>query len=100
VQGSAAPLAAGARGQQQQVVTAVDLAKSRSMRRTSCSGGGGQGGSYGSRQPEAPGYLGAARSNASGARGVGAAAGKAVYGQRQLQGGGRRVVAGEFDDYY
>jgi hypothetical protein len=103
VQGGAPPLAANARGQpqQQQVMTAVDLAKSRSMRRTSSSGGGGQGGSYGSRQPEAPGYLGAARSNAAGVRGVGAAAGKAVYGQRQLQGrgGGRKVAAGEFDDY-
>lgn len=94
--------APGARGQQQQqpVVTAVDLAR-RNMRRTSSSGGATQGGVYGSRQPETPGYLGAARDNAAGVRGVGGAAGKAVYGPRQLQGrnGGRGLVAGGFEDY-
>jgi hypothetical protein len=106
VQAGASPMSAGARGQQQQqpVVTAVDLAKQRSIRRTSSSGGAAQGGMYGSRQAEAPGYLGGARNSAAAAGvrgGVGAAAGKAVYGQRQLQGrsGGRGLPAGAFDDY-
>ncbi|WIA30091.1 hypothetical protein OEZ86_000186 [Tetradesmus obliquus] len=86
--------------QQQPVMTAVDLAR-RNMRRTSSSGGATHGGVYGSRQPETPGYLGAARDNAAGVRGVGGAAGKAVYGPRQLQGrnGGRGLVAGGFEEY-
>ncbi|KAF6265197.1 hypothetical protein COO60DRAFT_1697816 [Scenedesmus sp. NREL 46B-D3] len=101
VQGGPAPPGTREQQQQQQVVTAVDLARSRSMRRTSSFGGAAQGAAYGSRQPEAPGYLGAARGGAAGVRGGGAAAGKAAYGQRQLQGniGGRGLVAGEYDDY-